>query len=116
MRGYEALGLGLALLLVPMVAWIAGRGAGRRDMGAVGVILVVLVAALVAFGLALVVSSAVEASINAKGVFQVILERRLRDAGAFPEFLAFLGVFGIFVGMVGWSSVPASKPSGAPIR
>lgn len=116
MRGYEALGLGLALLLVPMLAWIAGRSAGRRDMGAVGVIVVVLVAALVAFGLALAASSAIEASVAAKGAFQVILERRLRDAGSFPEFLAFLGVFGIFVGMVGWSSVPAAKPSGASVR
>lgn len=115
MKGYEALGLGLALLLVPILSWIAGRGAGRRDMGAVGVIVVALLAAMVAFGLAVIGSSVLEASFNAKGAYQTVLERRLRDAGAFPEFLAFLGVFGIFVGMVGWSSVPAAKPSRAPV-
>lgn len=114
MRGYEAVGMGLALLLVPVLAWVVGRMAGRRDAGVVGVIVAALVAAVAAQALAMAASSEIEALIGGKAAFGAVLDRRVRDLGNLPEFLAFLAAFATFVGMIGWSSVPASRPVSAP--
>lgn len=117
MRGYEAIGMGLALVLVPMLAWMVGRMAGRRDMGVVGVIVSALIAAVVAQALAMAAGSAIEAAVGGKAAFAAVFDRRLRDLGSLPEFLGFLAAFATFVGMIGWSSVPAARlASASPVR
>jgi ABC-type methionine transport system permease subunit len=110
MRGLESVGIGLALLLVPLAAWIVGREAGRRDASVVAVILAAVLAALAAQAIAGVGSAALEAALlPASGGLAASLSRRAAYWAAAPEFAGFLVIFGVFVGMVGWSSVPASK-------
>lgn len=111
MRGFDAVATGLALLFVPLLAWMVGRACGRRDAGAMGVIVSAVIAAALAQALAMLASSGIEAVFGAsKMPFATALARRFGDLGSVPEFFAFLSMFGIFVGMVGWSSVPAMKP------
>lgn len=114
MRGYEAIGMGLALLLVPILAWMVGRAAGRRDAGVIGVIVVALIAAIVAQALSMLASAGFEVVLGGKASIAAAFERRFRDLATLPEFLAFLAMFATFVGMVGWSSVPAVRPMSAP--
>ena len=110
MKGYESLGIGFALLLVPIFAWISGRSAGRRDFGVMAVIMLAVIASVAGHLTAIVASSALEVVAGSgKATIPTIIEWRVSYFGSFPEFLAFLGAFGIFVAMVGWSSVPAAN-------
>jgi hypothetical protein len=109
MRGYESLAIGLALLLVPGLAWMVGRQTGRRDASVSVVIVLALVVALLAQAIAIAASVGLESLVG--GVAGEPLARRLAYWASAPEFAVFLLIFGVFVGMVGWSSVPASRSS-----
>lgn len=114
MRGFDAPAIGIALLLVPLLAWLFGRSAGRRDMGVGGVIIVALLAGVIGQALAMAASSGIEVISGAKTAFPAAVVRRLGDLANLPEFLGFLAAFATFVGMIGWSSVPAVRPVTAP--
>jgi hypothetical protein len=113
MRPYDSFGIGLLLLLVPVIAWRFGRFGGRRNWSVAAIVMMSLA---VAFSLQVVVQAGfayVELSISSvPREFGTVFARRLYDWLNAPELIAFLGVFASFLGMIGWSSVPARK-SGA---
>ncbi len=64
--------------------------------------------------LAMAASSGIEAMSGTKTAFPIAFGRRLGELANLPEFLGFLAAFATFVGMIGWSSVPAVRPVTAP--
>jgi hypothetical protein len=97
MRALDAVSIGIALVLVPLVSWYLGRLLGRRDWSIVPVLLASLLATLLVQGAVAFYSPTVV--VNADGTWNGL------------ELAGFLIVFGAFVAMIGWSSVPAQKSS-----
>jgi hypothetical protein len=112
MRPYESIGIGLLLLLVPVIAWRCGRFGGRRDWSIVTIVVMSLIVALLLQVSIQVVLAYAEMQMGAQRDFAIVIGRRLSDWSGAPELIAFLGIFAAFLGMIGWSSVPARK-SGA---
>ena len=96
MRTTDTILMALALFAGPGLSWLFGRFAGRRDTRLMPVILI---------------------SVAIAGILDFVLLSRPWAAAPAPtaaggqvigyEFAAFLPVFGIFLAMLGWASVPA---------
>lgn len=110
MRAFDVAGVGIGLLVVPLIAWLLGRVGGRRDWS-IGTLMFANVVVVIAVQLAILAGQCLlEGATSAVGKsFAFLLERRLYDALANPEFPAFLFVLGAFVAMLSWSSTPVKK-------
>ena len=98
MRSLEFLEMVLALFGVPLASWLAGRLAGRGNLGVFAMLLI-----------SLVVTAALQALLlfqpAALGLGARPGPREMMVGG--PEFSAFLFVFGAFITLVGWAGTPA---------
>lgn len=114
MRAFDVIGIGSALVLVPMLAWLLGRFAGRRDWRIGSLLTAVVVLALVVQVDILGVLAYLDTSAAAAAMdFPSRAGRRVLEAAQSPEFSAFLLAFAAFVGMLGWSATPARKVEAA---
>jgi hypothetical protein len=111
MRAFDVAGIGLALVLVPTLAWLFGRFAGRRDWTIGGLLAATVLLALVVQVdiLALLAALEYRTVVGASQDYLYLLGRRIVEAGTSPEFSVFLLIFASFIGMLGWSSTPAQK-------
>lgn len=111
MKILDPLLIAATLALVPGLAWLFGRFAGRRNWP-VGATLVLGIAAAVLAALAKQTTlSLAEAPAGDAGV---LLARRLAEVGAAPEFYAFLMVLGAFMAMLAWSATPVAPGMNEP--
>jgi hypothetical protein len=100
MRGYDAIYIGAALVVVPMLAWLLGRFAGRRDWSILSLL-----------GASLILTALLQLPLVYRIAGGVIPSGVLSAEGQVggPEFSAFLFIFGVLLAMLGWSSVPAAR-------
>ena len=98
MRTAELLPMAVTMVLVPWLAWMFGRFAGRRDWR---------ITALVCAGttLAVLTGAACHFALSPKADPIAALATR-------PELAVFLVILGIMMAMLGWASVPALPRSG----
>ena len=110
MRAFDVAGVGIGLIVVPLVAWLLGRIGGRRDWR-IGMLMIANVIAVAAVQAAILAGQClVESTTSAVGKsFGVLFERRLSEVIASPEFPAFLFVLGAFIAMLAWSATPVKK-------
>ena len=114
MRAFDISGVGLALILVPLYAWLLGRSAGRRDwrIGIVltlGLVLVALVQVAILAGQCVIEGQTAGAGKD----FLFLMTRRGFEVLANPEFPVFLLILGVFMGLLGWSATPVRDKSGS---
>jgi hypothetical protein len=111
MRAFEVWGVALALVLVPLLAWVTGRIMGRRNWPIGGVLGTAIVFALGVQAGVVLAHALVEwlagAGGPAHGGLEAIVSRRGFDLLDSPEFPVFLLILSCFVSMIGWSSTPA---------
>ena len=112
MRAFDVAGVGIALIVVPLVAWLLGRFAGRRDWR-IGTLLTACAVAVVGTQLVILAGQClVEGATSAVGkTFGFLFERRFTEVIANPEFPAFLFILGAFIAMLAWSATPVKKPA-----
>jgi hypothetical protein len=99
MRGPDAALFLAVLILVPALAWVLGRAAGRRDWTILPVVGGAAVLALAIEGLAIALRMLLLAP--------AVVPARAGDSLMPIEPAAFLIVLSIFMAVLGWSSVPA---------
>jgi ABC-type amino acid transport system permease subunit len=110
MRAFDVIGIGAALVLVPLLAWLLGRFAGRRDWSIGALLTAVVVLAIVIQIDILALFAYFETGATAAAMdYPSRVVRRIGEALQSPEFSAFLLAFAAFIGMLGWSSTPARK-------
>ncbi len=110
MKGLETALFGLTLLLVPLLAWLAGRMLGRRD-GRIGS--VVVVGALAAL-LPYLARLALVASADVRPFGDAFTFQMSRSFG-FTEVGLFFASFGIFMTMLGWTATPVHTKLKRPL-
>lgn len=110
MRAFDVAGVGLGLIMVPLIAWWLGRMSGRRDWR-IGTLMAANIVAVIAVQLAVLTGQClIEGATSAVGKsFAFLFERRLYEVLANPEFPAFLFILGAFIAMLSWSSTPVKK-------
>jgi hypothetical protein len=111
MRAFDVVGIGLSLMLVPLLAWWLGRYAGRHDWRISSILAASIILSLTVQIDVLAVLAVVEGRVLPFSMNDLMLRlgRRLVEAGSSPEFSVFLLIFSSFIGMLGWSSTPANK-------
>ena len=109
MKGLETLVFAFALLTVPMTCWFLGRAAGRRDRSIARVLVSGVIATLVIQALRIGLLMAGERIIDPLPRRDVaeIATTRLIEMASQPQLLFFLTIFGLFMMLLGWASVPA---------
>jgi hypothetical protein len=100
MRIHDSLLMAFALIAAPLLAWLYGRFAGRRDWK-----LLPLLGGTVLIAAALLTAMRLlhNVQLPARAVTPV---PPLAEAATSPEFAGFVVIFATLVAMLGWSSVP----------
>jgi MFS family permease len=113
MRAFDVVGIGLSLVLVPLLAWWLGRFAGRRDWRISSILIASIILAITVQIDVLAVLAVLEGRVLPFSPNDMLLRlgRRIVEAASSPEFSVFLLIFAAFIGMLGWSSTPANKPA-----
>ena len=108
MKGLETALFGLTVLLVPLLAWLAGRALGRRDWRIGSVVAMGWLMALIphAARLALIASTD-------QRPFADALLYQTRRAFESAEIGYFFAAFGVFMAMLGWTATPVMNGNGA---
>ncbi|MBV1693777.1 MAG: hypothetical protein KGP27_04875 [Hyphomicrobiales bacterium] len=105
MKILDPLLVAATLALVPALAWLFGRFAGRRNWPVTGTIVLGIAAAVLA---ALAKHTVISMAEVPAADVDVVLARRLAEIAAAPEFYAFLMVLGAFMSMLAWSATPVA--------
>ena len=109
MKGFETALFGLTLLLVPLLAWLAGRTLGRRDGRIASVVMIGALVALIPHAARL----ALLASYDTRP-FADALTYQVGRTLDFTEVGLFFTSFGVFMTMLGWTATPVLKPKKQP--
>lgn len=113
MKILDPLLIAATLALVPALAWLFGRFAGRRNWPVTGTLVLGVAAAVIASLAKHTMMSVAEVP---AAPFEVVLSRRLAEVAAAPEFYAFLIVLGTFMSMLAWSATPVAPGYGETQR
>ena len=101
MRGYDAVLIGSALIVLPLLGWITGRFGGRRNWGVTRLLLTSAIMSVVAVAAVFFLPA-----VLGYGPGGDFLSGRIMPI--WPELPAFLLSFGMFVSLVVWAGTPAS--------
>jgi hypothetical protein len=110
MKAFETGLFAATLLLVPLLAWLAGRAIGRRNWRIGSVIVVGCLMALAPHAARL----AILASYDPRS-FTDAFVNQISRAADFSSVGWFFAAFGIFMAMLGWTATPARRPA-EPVR
>ncbi len=108
MKGLETVLFAFALILVPASGWLVGRAAGRRDwpIGPVVAAGLATTLGLQALRVGLLLLAEVIIDLAPRRGLSEMAMARLFEAVTQPGLLFFLTVFGMFMMLLGWASVP----------
>ena len=109
MKGFETASFGLTLLLVPLLAWLAGCVLGRRDGHIATVVVIGAFVALIPHA----ARWALLASTDTRP-FADALAYQIGRTLDFTEVGLFFTSFGIFMTMLGWTATPVMKSKSQP--